>query len=119
MDKKLFHKKELILILIVALLAGGALLLMTLFGDRGNSVTAQVTYNGSVVDLIDLSKDAVYHFEADYPVTLEVKEGAIRFIHSVCPNHDCEGFGFIDTPPESAICLPAKVAVQIIDSDQS
>ena len=64
---------------------------------------------------IDLSKDEVYHIEgARLPVTLEVKDGAIRFINSVCPDHICEGFGFISIVDENATCMPAGVFV-IVD----
>ena len=48
-------------------------------------------------------------------VTLEVKDGQIRFINSICPDHLCEGFGFISMEDESAICMPAGVAVLITD----
>ena len=63
---------------------------------------------------IDLSKDAVLHFDdGKFLVTLEVKDGAIRFIDSKCPDHLCEGFGFISHEDEFAVCMPAGVSVFI------
>ena len=48
-------------------------------------------------------------------VTLEVKDGAIRFVDTVCPDHLCENEGFIRYEDESAICMPAGVAVLVTD----
>lgn len=63
---------------------------------------------------IDLSIDKTYHIETQkYPVTLVVKDGAIRFENSKCPDHLCEGFGWISYDNESASCLPAGVIVVI------
>ena len=51
----------------------------------------------------------------NFIVTLEVKGGAIRFIDSQCPDHLCEGFGFISEEDDFAVCMPAGVAVLITD----
>ena len=45
--------------------------------------------------------------------SLEVKDGAIRFVDSQCPDHICEGFGFISQEGDYAVCMPAGVAVTI------
>jgi len=47
-------------------------------------------------------------------VSLDIKEGAIAFIQSECPDHICERFGYIKNVGESAICLPAQASVTII-----
>ncbi len=63
---------------------------------------------------ISLEKDDTYTItEGNFVVTLDVKDGRIRFINSVCPDHLCEGFGYISNEDESAICMPAGVAVLI------
>lgn len=111
---RFIKKKELLVVVFTAAAAFVALLFFRLYSSPKAAV-ARVTFGGAVIETIVLSKDAVYHIDANYPVTLEVKDGAIRFINSVCPNHDCEGFGWIKEPPEVAVCLPARVAVQIID----
>lgn len=111
--REIFKKKELIPVLVLAAASALVLLFIYVF-PSGEAVSARVIFDGDVVENIDLSKDAVYHIDALFPVTLEVKDKAIRFVDSVCPNHDCEGFGWIDSPPETAVCLPAKVAVQIV-----
>ena len=44
---------------------------------------------------------------AALPVTLEVKDGAVRFVNSVCPDHICENTGWLRLEGEAAVCAPA------------
>ena len=65
---------------------------------------------------ISLEEDAIHTVtEGNFIVTLEVKDGAIRFINSQCPDHLCEGFGFVSQEDDFAVCMPAGVAVLITD----
>ncbi len=65
---------------------------------------------------ISLEEDAIHTVtEGNFVVTLEVKDGAIRFINSLCPDHLCEGFGFVSEEDDFAVCMPAGVAVLITD----
>ncbi len=103
-------KKFEIIIIIAVLAISFAVVLMLNLGEASGAV-ADVYYNGELLKSIDLSKNKTHNFEADYPVTLEVSSGAIRFVDSVCPDHLCEGFGYIKNPYENAVCMPAKVIV--------
>ena len=65
---------------------------------------------------ISLKEEAIHTItEGNFVVTLEVKNGAIRFINSQCPDHLCEGFGFVSEEDDFAVCMPAGVAVLITD----
>lgn len=110
MKESVFKKKELVIIAII-LLASAIPLLFLLNRDQGN--IAVVTYNGEIVSEISLDKSGIYYIYGDLPVTLEVKNGRIRFINSVCPDHICEGYGWIGDEYDCAICMPARVSVQI------
>ena len=103
-------RKILIIILAVFVISCAAL---AAFMIMGTGHTATVEYDGNVVMTVDLSKDAEYHIEGLLPVTLIVEDGRIFFYGSVCPDHLCEGFGKIHIRGQSAICLPARVAVYI------
>ena len=37
----------------------------------------------------------------------------IRFVNVTCPDHLCEGFGFISLPTQTAVCMPNRVSVLI------
>ena len=65
---------------------------------------------------LPLNEDKIYNIPGGkLKVTLEVKDGAIRFIDTVCPDHLCENEGLIRYEDESAICMPAGVAVLVTD----
>ena len=103
-------KKELLIVLV---LLGLSLLLLAVPKGRGD--TASVSINGSEVLSLSLSdtQDSVIDLSGSYGVNvqLEVKAHAIRFLSSDCPDHLCMGYGFIDHEPQSAVCLPNRVAI--------
>lgn len=113
-----FHRRD-ILIVGVLLLAGliglavalsrpaGALAVISMEGEDGQTTVQQVR----------LGRNQTIHVEgAPFPVTLEVKDGAIRFVHSQCPDHRCEGFGWLSREGEWALCAPARVMVRIVEN---
>ena len=63
---------------------------------------------------IDLREDADYTFQSNgYEVHLEVKDGAIAFVDSPCPDHVCEQFGQLSEVYDWAICAPAQAMLSI------
>lgn len=101
-----------ILFAIVILALAGGLWLVRLGAKPGKSALVEIV--GGETRTISLETDGVYAIEgAQLPVTLEVKEGKIRFIDSQCPDHLCEGFGWVQTEYDSAICVPAGVSVRV------
>jgi len=111
--QRFLSKKE--FVFIVGIIVVCLITLLFIYTGKSKTVKAQVTYDGKVIEIIDLEHDGLYQIDALLPVTLKVTDGKICFINSVCPNHDCEGFGLINKPPQAAICLPARVSVQIIE----
>lgn len=110
------HRREL------WVLAGLALLALTVLAVRallpqGGGLGARLTFsNGTSYD-ISLEKDAVLHYDdGKLPVTLHVQGGRIRFESSVCPDHLCEGFGWLSREGETAVCAPAGAYLEIISS---
>jgi hypothetical protein len=54
----------------------------------------------------------------DYPaVTFEIRDGAICFQSSDCPDQTCVRTGFISHGSEYAVCLPYGLSVRILDED--
>ena len=83
---RFFKKKDLIVLIALLVIAGGIALF---YATRDTGARATVTVDGGKGWEIDLSHDEIYHIEgAALPVTLEVKDGAIRFINSQCPDQD-------------------------------
>lgn len=112
-----FMKKRDI-ILIVALLAVAVLGWVLLRSNSTQPGAAALVTIGlgekQTTQQVDLSKNGIVHIEGGkLPVQLEVKDGAIRFVHSVCPDHLCEGYGWLSMDNDWAACLPAEVAVRV------
>ncbi len=111
--KKFFNINTMLIggVLVMAL----ALLVMRNSGKvQGGVAAVQIDKTKNTIN-IKLSEDKIYTIdEGEFTVTLEVKDGRIRFINSLCPDHICEGYGFISMEDDSAICLPAGVAVLIM-----
>ena len=101
--------KNLLFALVVLAAAGGLWLAARIARPARR---ARVEIVGAEPVYLDLDRDGVYPVEgAALPVTLEVKDGAVRFVDSQCPDHLCEGFGWVKTEYDRAVCMPAGVAV--------
>ena len=117
--KKPFIKKTDLIVIALLLAVSVGLLAYFRFGKSSGrqTVTAVVTIgyaNQQTTLTIPLDKDGITTIDsALLPVHLEVKDGAIRFIDSVCPDHKCEGFGWLRSEGDWAACLPAAVTVTI------
>lgn len=110
-----FKKKDLIFIAVILTIAA-AVWLLTAQNARTTGTTAIVSigYGDERRELtIPLEQGGIYPIDAALPVTLEVKDGAIRFIDSVCPDHRCESFGQLRHEGDWAACVPAGVSIQI------
>ncbi len=103
----------------VILIGGVLLVALTFFcwqqiNKTKGGVATVIFDNSDTRYQVDLTVDDTYTFtEGKFDVTLDVKDGEIRFINSKCPDHICEGFGYISHEYEYAVCLPAGVSVLI------
>lgn len=110
--KPVFRKKDIAVICAVLLLALAAFLAPKLL--RPDGAEASVIYDGTEIMRIRLDTDGTYTVQGDLTATLVVSGGKIRFIGSLCPDKLCEGFGWIGLRGETAVCMPAKLAVIIV-----
>ncbi len=98
-------------------------LVMYVKGDvskiKGGSAMVLINKTDKRIE-ISLQEDKIHTItDGNIEVTLEVKDGGIRFINSLCPDHICEGYGFISMEDDSAICMPAGVAVIVASEVQA
>jgi hypothetical protein len=99
-------KKNVIFALVVLVLAAGIFLAV-----RAQAV---VDFGDGVTETLPLAQDHDYLYEVgDYIVHLQVKDGAIAFLDSQCPDHVCEQFGWLDKDGAWAACVPAGVYVVV------
>ena len=87
---------------VMALRPAGGVALLT-WGQEGNTLE------------IPLDKDRRYDIDTGlYTIHLEVKDGAIAFVDSPCPDHLCEGYGWLSRQDDWAACLPAMANVVVM-----
>lgn len=106
-------RNDIYLIIVVAII--GIIAGLYIFLNRKTSGRAILKYGNNQSMEIDLSKDKRIDLESNgINIHIDVKDGAVAFINSECPDHICEKFGYIKNIGESAICLPAQASVTVI-----
>ena len=99
--------KILIIILVVAGIAATAVLSGA--GSSGDHVV--VTVDGSEYGEYPLSEDR--EIKLDTGNTISIEKGKVFMKESTCHGQDCVKMGKISHSPDSIICLPHKVVVEI------
>src|SRR5699024_11491339 len=93
---------------------GGLLLIFGRPGASGQNLVAVADFGMGAVETIPLDADFDYYYEVGgYIDHLQVKDGAVAFLDSQCPDHVCEGFGWLSQEGQWACCVPAGVFVTI------
>ena len=78
------------------------------------TLVAVVDFGDGITETIPLDEDHDYLYDVgDYIVHLQVKDGAIAFLDSQCPDHVCEQFGWLSEQDAWAACVPAGVYVTV------
>ena len=100
---------------VVVLAIAGVLFALRGAHTTGSTLEAELTYgDANTVQKFSLDKDATYDVDTGYyTVHIEVKDGAARFVDSPCPDHICEGYGWLSAEDQSATCLPARAVLTI------
>ena len=99
--------------------AGIALLMLGIFFImehlQGPQAYALISVDGNNVREIEphCTDQQINLSEYGAKVVLEISDHRIRFLSSDCPDHLCIGFGWLDHQPQSAVCMPNRVAVTI------
>lgn len=109
------------LLLLVTCFVAVSLLILTWGAGWVNSTThagepliAKVERDGKTVAEINLDsiEDTQYiTFDDGIKVTIEAKQGKIRFLNSQCPDKICVKTGWLTRDGHIAVCMPAKTVV--------
>ena len=122
-DRRPFFRRADLLIGAVVLLGAGIWLALALLPpdaevSPGGVAVATIVgdENGDFTREIPLDTDADIDIDGGlFPVHLQVRDGAIRFVNSECPDHLCEGFGWLRHEGDAALCAPAGVSLRVIE----
>lgn len=83
----------------------------------GGSQTAVIRC-GDLRYELSLDEDGLFRFDG-IDAEFEVKGGNIRITEVSCPDKICENTGYIGSPGQSIICVPNKITVAVVGSDES
>ena len=103
-------------LLFAAVILTAAVLLVFLLRPRSKTepLAAVVDFGDGITETLPLDTDHDYLYDVgDYVVHLQVKDGAVAFLDSQCPDHVCEQFGWLDKDGAWAACVPAGVYVVV------
>ena len=109
-------------LLFAAVILTAAALLVFLLRPRSKAepLAAVVDFGDGITEVLPLDKDYDYLYDVgNYVVHLQVKDGAIAFQDSQCPDHVCEQFGWLSQKDAWAACVPAGVYVQLYAADDA
>lgn len=105
-------KTNLIFAGVLIALALGLLIWQMATAEPG--VTAVLSYGSNKVLTFSLEDEGIHDVDTGlYTIHLEIANGAIRFTDSPCPDHNCEGFGWLRNEGDWAACLPAQAVLTI------
>lgn len=112
-DRKFLARRDFFVIL--CLLACSCALY--LFAARGGGgAYAEISVDGEVVDTLALGENRVYSPPGRPAVRIAVRDGAIGFIASDCPDKVCIHSGFLSLRGQSAVCLPNRVVARVTET---
>ena len=101
-----------------AVLLAAGLAWWALRRSSGPALYARADFGMGAVEMLPLDTDYDYYYQVDgYIVHLQVRDGAVAFLDSQCPDHVCEDFGWLSRPGQWACCVPAGVFVTIEEAE--
>lgn len=117
MNKK-FHLIKPFEAVIIGSILFGSIAAIFIMNRSGGSVQTAVIRCGDIRHELDLNENGLFRFDG-IDAEFEVKNGNIRLTKVSCPDKICEKTGYIGSSGQSIICIPNKITVVIIGSDES
>lgn len=107
--------RRLLWLIIALALAASAAWMLRPGRSRGPRITAVITVGDETVRRIDLASAGDQEFsileETGLPITFQIKDHAIRFLQSDCPDKVCINTGFLKNDLDVACCLPNQTTL--------
>ena len=116
MNKK-FHLIKPLEAVIIGIILLGSIAATVIMNLSGGSRTAVIRCGDARYELA-LDEDGLFRFDG-IDAEFEVKNGKIRLTEASCPDKICEKTGYIGSSGQSIICVPNKITVAVVGSDDS
>ncbi|MCD8365919.1 MAG: NusG domain II-containing protein [Clostridiales bacterium] len=114
-------KKEIIFLLIIFIIILAVWLGYRRIAARTDSGSlVRITVDGEEYGVYDLGQDQEIPIEIDGEVTntLVIRDGKADMTEADCPDQICVNTAAISTENETIICLPNRVVVEVIESEE-
>ena len=117
--RKLFGRHDVILFAVLILTAViFAVIYYITAGHTSNGAVCEISVDGKAVQTVDLSgPDYEFALAQNQNIRFSVKNHAIAFIASDCPDKICVKTGYISHTGQAAACLPNRVIIRITGAD--
>ena len=115
----LFRKRDLLIFLLAAVLAGVG---FWQWIPKSGAPVAVIEQDGKEirrVELNSITQPETLVLDGEISVTVLLEPGQVSIIHADCPDQICVNTGVLTRPGQSAVCLPARVAVRIVGKSES
>lgn len=81
--------------------------------DSEGKTHAMIYQNGKLIREYDLHNQPKTQLEFDNTI-IDVENGRVRIEKSDCPRGICQHSGWIFRPPETIVCVPKKMLIEIV-----
>jgi hypothetical protein len=112
---KFIHKKDILIISGILVIAIIVLAVIAFSRSQSKVLYAKIYYGKTLVQTVKLDEDQVFSVPGKPKVTFEVKNHAIAFTHSNCPDQVCVRSGWLSKTGDFAACMPNQLSVWIED----
>ena len=123
-NRSFSKKSDIVVIVCVLIIALCAMLGLKLYQQSAADGTLWAIVDAPSgqyrIDLTAISQDTLIDLEptVGIPATLEVKERQCRLVDVDCPDHICEGFGWLSASYDTATCMPNRFVVGIYTTSE-
>jgi hypothetical protein len=111
-ERKFFAWRDILFLVCVILLSGACYIYAT--RETDGKKFAEVSVNGQVSEVFVLGENRSFSPEGRPAVRIEVRDGAVGFVSSDCPDKTCIHSGFLSLRGQTAACLPNRVVVRVL-----
>ena len=113
-ERALFGKRDILLFTGLVAIALLVYSLYTLPARTADNVVARISVEREVVKTVELSESGEFELPDNPDVRFVVRNYAIAFIDSDCPDKICIRSGYLRYSGQIAVCVPNRIALVII-----
>lgn len=111
--RKLWIRSDVLVIAVFLAAAAIFYFVYAAVADQSGTAYCELILDGEPVMTTALDENKRFSLDALPHVEFEVRDGAIAFVASDCPDQVCVNSGYLHTSGQTAACLPNRVVIRI------